>query len=171
MCSAAAYSNQFCRPQLYSYFGSTPSGANQLARSQPDTTPKHAPRSLSWWCKGEHRTDRAVSGCLKGQWSAYRRPTVSMIRSCKYWLLLCQPWNRLISTSHKSSVGWPSTIHSEIALPAPAALAIPTEFIPAATKKFLTPGASPSMYLLSGVKLSGTTVKCIIPASSMAGHR
>jgi hypothetical protein len=42
-------------------------------------------------------------------------------------------------------VGSPATIHSASALPAPAAEAMPMELKPAATKKFRSSGASPSM--------------------------
>ena len=55
----------------------------------------------------------------------------------------------------RSVVGWPSTIHSASARPAPPADAIPTELKPAATKKPASSGASPMMNWLSGVKLSG----------------
>jgi hypothetical protein len=39
--------------------------------------------------------------------------------------------------------GWPSTIHSEITLPAPPADWMPIELKPAATKKLRTSGVSP----------------------------
>ena len=49
----------------------------------------------------------------------------------------------------------PSRIHLASARPAPPADAMPTELNPAATQKFRSPGASPRMNWLSGVKLSG----------------
>jgi hypothetical protein len=60
-----------------------------------------------------------------------------------------------MSTADRSRPGSPSVIHSASARPAPPADAIPTELKPAATKKFRSPGASPRMNWLSGVKLYG----------------
>ncbi len=68
------------------------------------------------------------------------------------------PWNganRRMSAAVRSSPGSPDRIHSARARPAPPADAMPTELKPAPTKKFRSPGASPAMNWLSGVKLSG----------------
>ena len=47
-----------------------PAVAYQLARSQPITAPKHAPRAARRSCKTLLRTPRAVTGCWNGQWIA-----------------------------------------------------------------------------------------------------
>ena len=47
---------------------------------------------------------------------------------------------------------------------------MPTELNPAATKKFLISGVSPSRYLLSTVKLSGPLKNVFIPALPRCGN-
>ena len=74
-----------------------------------------------------------------------------------------------MSMAERSMVGPRSTIHSAIAIPMPPAARMPCELNPAATKKFFTSGASPTMNALSGVKLSGPFMKCAICACSSAG--
>ena len=58
-----------------------------------------------------------------------------------------------------------------VSMPAPAALAMPAELKPAATKKPEHSGASPRMYWLSGVKDSGPLTVEAMPACSMLGTR
>ena len=67
--------------------------------------------------------------------------------------------------------GAPATIHSASARPAPAEETMPIELNPAATKKFGTPGASPSTCRVSGVKPSGPFMKCWMPVRSRIGRR
>ena len=57
--------------------GFTPAGAYQLARSQPNASPKHAPASPNRSCTADLRTPRAVSYWRKGQCVAYSRPRLS----------------------------------------------------------------------------------------------
>ena len=68
-------------------------------------------------------------------------------------------------------VGWPSTIHSATALPAPPAHAMPAELNPAATNRLRTSGVSPRRKLLSGVKLSGPLTNFGNSASANTGTR
>ena len=62
---------------------------------------------------------------------------------------------RATSTSARSMVGWPATIHSAAARPAPGPKMMPCELKPAATNSPGTSGTKPSWKFASGVKLSG----------------
>ena len=62
-CSAAECSNQFGRPNEYSYSRLTPAGAYQLARSQPSSSPKTAPAAVTRSCSGLRRSPRTLARC------------------------------------------------------------------------------------------------------------
>ena len=65
------------------------------------------------------------------------------------------PSNRWRSTSQRSIGASPPTTHSAIALPTPAEDMMPVVLKPAATNSDRIPGASPTMWRASTVKLSG----------------
>ena len=92
-----------------------------------------------------------------GQCIPYSVPTDSTVRSYRYFRPFWYSWNRRGSTSHASIVGCPAAIHSATSRPAPGPAAMPVEFNPAHRNMFRSSGASPSMYRLSGVKLSALT--------------
>ena len=70
-----------------------------------------------------------------------------------------------------STSGLPSMIHWAMVRPIPPPVRMPIEFSPAATKKFLSSGASPTIGSRSGVKLSGPQKNFLIPVCSVTGTR
>ena len=70
-----------------------------------------------------------------------------------------------------SMSGVPSMIHCATVRPIPPPVRMPMEFRPAATKKFFSSGASPTIGSRSGVKLSGPQKNFLMPICSVIGTR
>jgi len=171
-CSAAWSAKEPSRPQPSTISGGAPSTANHSGYSQPEETAKCAPAATSRSWITDRRTLRAVLGCQFGQAaSAKSAPSCSTVRSARKRRLVSNSWVRSMPRPVTSTGGTPSTIHRAIRLPTPPLRRMPSEFIPAATKKPPSSGASPSSGPMSSVKLSGPQNIVRTPASCSAGMR
>ena len=173
MCSLAEYWNQFWRPQAYSYWGATPGGANQLARSHPKAVPKQAPclASLSWRT-GSCATERAVTGWRKGK-------VVSVEEPHGFGDPVSEVAGVILPTGDAPDVDFPE-VFGGVSFGDPFGEG-PTGSGRACRSpgnSCLRPRRSSSLRGLlractrrRAVKLSGTTVRCLISAFSSAGTR